>query len=90
MSTHARYTDAIYADVDSVLVIYKYGRVSSVLVTAKTGSCFELRGRRMWSWLKGWSLLLQQRATTPPSNSLKTSLGSVRNDAQAHRAWERR
>ncbi len=79
---------AHFADVDSVWVKCNSGVAYCVLLTKKDGSTSELRGAKMRSWLVEWSRLCAARKTTSRANSLLTSKGYVRNDRQAHFAWD--
>ncbi len=78
-----------YADVDSVWVKCNCGKAYSALLTTKDGYTYELRGARMQSWLDGWWQRCRALKTTSQSNSLRTSKGYVKNDRQAHFAWEK-
>lgn len=79
-----------YADVIWLQAKWNSGTVSCVVLTLKDDSIVELRGERMYVWLRGWSQQWRVPQTTPASNSLRTSLGYVSNDTQAHFAWGRR
>ncbi len=79
---------AFSADVDSLLVVWKYGKVSCVLLTRTDRSTCEVRGAPMWRLLNELSLLWRRRPMREHLPSLQTSKGYVRNDRQAHFAWE--
>ncbi len=82
-------TEPRYADVDSILVSLNSGTPFSVLLTTTDGSTYELHGVRIFAWLRGWWRRCEALRTTHRSTSLQTSKGSVRNDRQAHFAWEK-
>ncbi len=76
------------AAVDSVWVTLNSGTASSVVLMTEGGRTTQLQGEAMWRWLREWS-----RQWPPPKKvrtSLQTSRGFVRNDRQAHFAWEAR
>ncbi len=63
-----------YAGVASVWVSYKRGEVISVYLMMEDASTYELRGSRMYDWLKGWPLLCREPTTRSVDSSRQASL----------------
>ncbi len=77
------------ADVAWLQVNLKSGKVYSVVLDQTARSTSVLHGAPMWRLLREWLPRFKAQVTRMPRRSLQTSKGLVRNDAQAHFAWER-